>query len=94
MEHTILVVEDEKGIRETVAVFLKNQGYKVIEAVNGFEGLEMMTAHKIHLAIVDVMMPMMDGLTMVMKLRENYDVPVIFLSAKSEDIDKITGLNL
>lgn len=94
MEHTILVVEDEKGIRETVAVFLKNQGYKVIEAVNGFEGLEMMKAHKIHLAIIDVMMPMMDGLTMVMKLRENYDVPVIFLSAKSEDIDKITGLNL
>lgn len=94
MKHTILVVEDEKGIRETVAVFLKNQGYEVIEAVDGMEGLEKMKEHKIHLVIADVMMPKMDGLTMVMRLRETDDVPVIFLSAKSEDIDKITGLNL
>ena len=94
MKHQILVVEDEKGIRETVSVFLRNQGYEVIEAVNGAEGLVMMETNQIHLVIVDIMMPIMDGLTMTMKLREKYDVPIIFLSAKSEEIDKITGLNL
>lgn len=94
MEHTILVVEDEAGIRETVNVFLKNQGYSVYSASNGKEGLEMIEKYDIHLAIVDIMMPVMDGITMVMKLRENYDFPIIFLSAKSEDIDKITGLNI
>ncbi|MGM9973336.1 MAG: response regulator transcription factor [Clostridiaceae bacterium] len=94
MEHTILIVEDEKGIRETVAIFLKNQGYKVLQAENGLEGLALIEKNEIHLAVVDIMMPGMDGITMVMRLRENYDFPVIFLSAKSEDIDKITGLNL
>lgn len=94
MKHTILLVEDEKGIRETVAIFLKNQGYEVIQAENGQQGLALMDSYDIHLAIVDIMMPVMDGLTMTMKLREKYDFPVLFLSAKSEDIDKITGLNL
>ena len=94
MEHTILVVEDEKGIRETVAIFLKNQGYQVLQAENGEEGLKLMQQHEIHLAVVDIMMPVMDGITMTMELRKNYDFPVIFLSAKSEDMDKITGLNL
>ena len=94
MEHTILIVEDEKGIRETVTVFLKNQGYNVLQASNGEEGLAVIEANEIHLAVVDIMMPVMDGITMVLKLRENYDFPVIFLSAKSEDIDKITGLNI
>lgn len=94
MEHTILVVEDEIGIRETVTVFLKNQGYHVLQASNGKEGLELIEANDIHLAIVDIMMPVMDGISMVLKLREKYDFPVIFLSAKSEDIDKITGLNI
>lgn len=93
MEYTILIVEDEKGIRETLKIFLKNQGYQVLEAENGKQGLEMIGHHDIHLAIVDIMMPVMDGMTMVMKLRENYDFPIIFLSAKSEDLDKITGLN-
>lgn len=94
MEHTILLVEDEKGIRETVAIFLKNQGYEVVQAENGKEGLALIESHEIHLAVVDIMMPIMDGITMTMELRKNYDFPVIFLSAKSEDIDKITGLNL
>ena len=85
---------DEKGIRETVTVFLKNQGYNVLQASNGEEGLALIEANEIHLAVVDIMMPVMDGITMVLKLRENYDFPVIFLSAKSEDIDKITGLNI
>ena len=94
MEHTILIVEDEKGIRETVAIFLRNQGYKVLQAENGLEGLELIEKNEIHLAVVDIMMPVMDGISMVMKLRKSYDFPVIFLSARSEDIDKITGLNL
>lgn len=94
MEYTILVVEDEAGIRETLTIFLENQGFHVISASNGKEGLDQLNHQEIHLAIVDIMMPVMDGITMVMKLREDYDLPVIFLSAKSEDIDKIKGLNV
>ena len=94
MEANILVVEDEKGIRDAITIYLKNQGYYVYEAENGVQGLEMVENHTIHLAIVDIMMPVMDGITMTMKLREKYDFPLIFLSAKSEDIDKITGLNI
>ena len=94
MQHTILLVEDEQGIRETIRVFLQNQGHKVIEAENGREGLVLLTKETIHLAIVDIMMPVMDGITMVIKLRKDYDFPIIFLSAKSEDLDKITGLNV
>lgn len=94
MEHTILIVEDEKGIRDTLNIFLKNQGYKVLQAENGKQGLELIENNEVHLAIVDVMMPVMDGTTMTMKLREKHDFPVIFLSAKSEDMDKIMGLNI
>ena len=94
MKHTILLVEDELGIRETVKIFLKSQNYEVIEAENGKEGLDALQNNDIHLAIVDIMMPVMDGLTMTMKLREVSDIPVIFLTAKTGDIDKITGLNL
>ncbi|HAN58528.1 MAG TPA: DNA-binding response regulator [Erysipelotrichaceae bacterium] len=93
MEHKVLVVEDEEGIRATLKIFLKNQGYEVVEAENGKVALERLD-ETIHLAIVDIMMPVMDGITFVSKLRETYDMPVIFLTAKSEDIDKITGLNL
>lgn len=94
MKYHILVVEDEEGIQETVKIFLENQGYVVSLASDGLEGLEILKKESIQLAIVDVMMPVMDGITMVMKLRQHYDIPVIFLSAKSEDIDKITGLNI
>lgn len=94
LEYNILVVEDESGIRETIKIFLENQGYHVFTAQNGVEGLEIIQNTDIHLAVVDIMMPVMDGMTMVLKLREKYDMPVIFLSAKSEDIDKIKGLNV
>ena len=94
MQHNILIVEDEKGIRDAIKIYLNNQGYNVFEAENGKEGLEVLNREDIHLAIVDIMMPVMDGITMTMRLRETYDIPVIFLSAKSEDIDKITGLNI
>ena len=94
MEYNILVIEDENGIRETISIFLENQGYHIFTAENGAQGLEIIHNNDIHLAVVDIMMPVMDGMTMVLKLREKYDMPVIFLSAKSEDIDKIKGLNV
>ncbi len=90
----ILLVEDDKEILDGVAIYLKNQGYVVYKAQNGREGLRILEKEEIHLAIVDIMMPVMDGITMTMRLREKYDFPVIMLSAKSEEIDKVTGLNI
>lgn len=92
--YSVLVVEDDKEILDGIGIYLKNQGYKVFKALNGVEGLEIIEKEVIHLAIVDVMMPRMDGLTMTMKLREKYEFPVIMLTAKSEEIDKVTGLNI
>jgi len=90
----ILVVEDDKEILEGIKIYLKNQGYIVFGAGNGMEGLDIIEKEEIHLAIVDIMMPKMDGITMTMRLREKHDFPVIMLTAKSEEIDKITGLNI
>lgn len=90
----ILVVEDDKEIRKGIEIYLKNQGYIVYQASDGMEGLEIIQKEEIHLAIVDVMMPRMDGITMVMRLREQFEFPVIMLSAKSEEVDKIMGLNM
>ena len=84
----ILIVE------EGVQIYLQSQGYEVFQAADGIEGLEIIEKEDIHLAIVDIMMPRMDGIRMTMKLREKYDFPVIMLSAKSEEVDKITGLNI
>ena len=93
MNH-VLIVEDDKEIREGVEIYLKSQGYEVFQAADGKEGLEVIEREDIHLAIVDVMMPRMDGITMVVRLREKHDFPVIMLSAKSEEVDKIMGLNI
>ena len=93
MNH-VLIVEDDKEIRVGVEIYLKSQGYVVFQAADGVEGLEVIEKEEIHLAIVDVMMPRMDGIQMTVKLREKYDFPVIFLSAKSEEVDKIMGLNM
>ena len=93
MNH-ILIVEDDKDIREGVGIYLKSQGYQVFMAADGVEGLEVLDQEEIHLAIVDIMMPRMDGITMTMKLREKHDFPVIMLSAKSEEVDKVMGLNI
>ena len=88
-------MEDDKEIRDGVEIYLKNQGYQVWKAANGKEGLEIVAQEEIHLAILDIMMPVMDGVTMLMKLREqNHEFPVIMLSAKSEEVDKIMGLNM
>ena len=93
-QYRIMVVEDDKEIREGVAIYLKSQGYLVSQAADGLDGLRAVKEQPPHLAIVDVMMPRMDGITMVIKLRQKYDFPVIMLSAKSEEVDKIMGLNM
>ena len=90
----ILVVEDDKEIRDGIEIFLISQGYQVHKAADGVEGLKVIEETEIHLAIVDIMMPRMDGITMTRKLREKYDFPVIMLSAKSEETDKVIGLNI
>ena len=90
----VLVVEDDEQIRDGIEIYLKSQGYKVFKAGDGIEGLEVIHREEIHLAIVDVMMPRMDGIHMVIQLRKEYDFPVLMLSAKSEEVDKIMGLNM
>lgn len=91
----ILVVEDDQDIREGIDIYLRNQGYLVFQAGDGIQGLEMLQKEEIDLAIVDIMMPRMDGIKMLMKMREQgYEFPVIMLSAKSEEVDKIMGLNM
>jgi len=92
--YNILIVEDDKEIRDGIERYLISQGYHVYKAANGVEGLEMVESKTIHLAIVDIMMPRMDGITMTMNLRQHHDFPVIMLSAKSEEVDKIMGLNI
>jgi len=94
MKYTVLIVEDEIEICEAIEIYLKTQDYHVLKAHNGQEGLDIIAKETVHLAIVDIMMPIMDGIQMTMKVREKYDFPIIMLSAKSEDIDKITGLNI
>lgn len=91
----ILIVEDDKEIRDGIEIYLKNQGYLTHKAADGVEGLALIERETVHLAIVDIMMPRMDGITMMMKVREKgYEFPVIMLSAKSEEVDKIMGLNM
>ena len=94
-EYSILVVEDDKEIRQGIEIYLRNQGYQVYQAANGQEGLEIVKTRELHLMILDVMMPVMDGITMLMKTRDlGYEFPVLMLSAKSEEVDKIMGLNM
>ncbi|MFG6355268.1 MAG: response regulator transcription factor [Acetatifactor sp.] len=93
--YSILVVEDDKEIRQGIEIYLRNQGYQVYQASNGVEGLEVIKSRELHLVILDVMMPVMDGITMLMKTRDlGYEFPVLMLSAKSEEVDKIMGLNM
>ncbi|MCP1186586.1 response regulator transcription factor [Paenibacillus sp. 1781tsa1] len=89
---TILVVDDEPDIRDVIHVYLRNEGYQVIEAANGEEALNVINTTSVQLVILDVMMPIMDGIKACFKIREVSTTPIIMLSAKEEDIDKITGL--
>jgi DNA-binding response OmpR family regulator len=93
-KETILIVDDEKEIRNLIAIYLKNEGFDVLEASDGEEGLNLLKKHKVHLIVLDIMMPNVDGIEMCMKVREIAEMPIIMLSAKSQDMDKITGLTL
>lgn len=90
--NTVLIVDDDSEIRDIIHIYLRNEGYEVIEAADGLEALSVMESTTIQLVILDVMMPRMDGIKACMKIREISNTPIIMLSAKEEDIDKITGL--
>lgn len=89
---SILVVDDEKEIADLVEIYLVSDGYKVFKANNAQEGLEILDKEEIHLVLLDIMMPGMDGLEMCRRIRETNNIPIIMLSAKSTDLDKILGL--
>ena len=91
--YNILVVDDDKEIVGAIEIYLKNEGYNILKAYNGEEALNVVNSNKIHLIILDIMMPKKDGLETLEELRKTKNIPVILLSAKSEDYDKIGGLN-
>lgn len=88
----ILIVDDDIEIRKIVSIYLKNEGYEIIDASDAIEALETLRNTTIDLIILDIMLPKMDGIEACLKIREQYQMPIIFLSAKDEDIDKIQGL--
>jgi len=90
----ILVCDDDKEIVEAIDIYLNQEGFNVIKAYDGQEALEKLSNNDIHLLIIDVMMPRLDGLRATLKIREKSSIPIIILSAKSEDADKILGLNI
>lgn len=92
--YNILIVDDEKEIRDAVDIYLRGEGYKVYKANDGIDALEVLEQHDIHLIILDIMMPRLDGMKTCLKIRETKNIPIIMLSAKSEDSDKILGLNI
>ncbi|MCB6365608.1 response regulator transcription factor [Intestinibacillus massiliensis] len=90
--YNILVCDDEQSIADAIEIYLKAEGYQIYKASDGIEALDMVEKYEIHLIIMDIMMPRMDGMNATMKLREKRNIPIIMLSAKSEDYDKIGGL--
>ncbi len=92
--YTILVVDDEKDIVSALEIYLKAEGYRVLTAYNGREALSVAAREDVHLILMDIMMPVMDGLTAMAQLRQTSNVPVILLTAKGEDTDKVLGLNV
>lgn len=90
----ILVCDDDKQIVEAIDIYLTGEGFDVVKAYDGFEALEMLQKHTVNLMIIDVMMPGLDGIRTTLKVRESSSIPIIILSAKSEDTDKILGLNI
>lgn len=90
---TVLVCDDDAAIVDAIEVFLKQEGYNVLKAYNGLEMLQLVEDNTVHLVVLDIMMPKMDGLKATMTLRQERNIPIILVSAKSEDTDKIIGLN-
>lgn len=91
---TILVCDDDKQIVEAIDIYLTGEGFQVMKAYDGYEALELLEGSEVDLMIVDVMMPGLDGIRTTLKVRETSSIPIIILSAKSEDTDKILGLNI
>ncbi|KXO16256.1 response regulator receiver domain protein [Clostridiales bacterium KA00134] len=94
MAYNILVCDDEEDIVRAISIYLEAEGYKVFKAYDGLKALEIIKNEEIHLAIIDLMMPKMDGISTILKIREKNNIPLIILSAKSEITDKIIGLNV
>ncbi|MEO2507890.1 response regulator transcription factor [Clostridium paraputrificum] len=92
--YNVLVVDDDKAIVEAIEIYLKGEGYNIFKAYDGAESLDVIKEEEIHLVIMDIMMPKMDGTRATLKIREEKEIPIIMLSAKSEDTDKILGLNI
>ena len=92
--YNILVCDDERDIVSALQIYLESDGYHVFKAYNGLEAMDIVVNNEIHLMLMDVMMPDMDGITAMAKIREKSNVPIILLTAKSEDTDKILGLNV
>ncbi|MED1204498.1 response regulator transcription factor [Heyndrickxia acidicola] len=92
METKILIIDDDEKIRNLISIYLENEGYKTVKADNALRGLDLMEKEWFDLVILDVMMPEMDGIEACLKIREERSMPIIMLSAKSEDMDKIQGL--
>ncbi|EOR20870.1 two-component response regulator [Clostridium sartagoforme AAU1] len=93
-KYNVLVVDDEKEITDAIEIYLKNEDINVIKAYDGVEALNIIEKEDIHLVIMDLMMPKMDGMRATMNIRKEKNIPIIILSAKSQDIDKILGLNI
>lgn len=93
-EYKILVAEDDRAIRDSIGIYLKNAGYEIVLAEDGLEAIEKFNSEKIDLVVMDLMMPRMNGEEAILKLREKSFVPIIILSAKSEDYDKVMGLDI
>ncbi|MBQ9516749.1 MAG: response regulator transcription factor [Eubacterium sp.] len=91
--YTVLVCDDDVAICNSIKIYLENEGYKVLTASNGREALEVIESNEVHCLILDIMMPELDGVSATLKIREKYNFPIIMLSAKSEDTDKIAGLS-
>ena len=91
---TVLVTDDDKDIRDGIEIYLKNEGYSVLKAADGAEALKLLEENEIHLIILDIMMPNMDGITATFKIRTERNIPIIMLSAKAEETDKIHGLSV
>jgi len=93
-EYVVLVVDDDKEIRDGIEIYLRNEGMKVLKAQDGVEALECLQENEVHLILLDIMMPRMDGISATFRIREQKNIPIIILSAKSEDTDKILGLQV
>jgi two-component system, OmpR family, response regulator VanR len=91
-KETILIIDDDKNIHKIIEVYLNNEGFHLIQAFNGRKALDILREEEIHLIILDIMMPEMDGMETCIKIRETQNIPIIFLTAKSEDMDLIRGL--